>query len=164
MCTYYMPSTRGVNVWYVAPSLFIVPNPFIQCRLIGMFHSTSKISGACLPNTSRMYEDPYLRHELGGQEEYGGIQFDQFVQAVFPETLYMALERQCTNISTSHEILENLRTYLEAVHRSGIHEWDLYDPFATLVSSIIHAAGAQDFRYIQMNSAPHGAAGHARRS
>ncbi len=121
-----------------------------------MHRSSLKISGACFPDTTRVYEDPYLRYELQGQE-HRGIPFNLFLQAVFPEHKFF-------EISTSDEIKDNLQAYLEVVHRPGTKEKDLYDPFATLISSIIAAVGVSDLRYIQMpDSAPHGAVGDSKR-
>ena len=80
--------------------------------------------------------------------------FEQY----FWKTLSVDLERKCAEISTFRELLENLRAYLEVVHRPRINDSrNLRDSFATLVSSIMNVAGAPYFRYIQMpDSAPLG--------
>src|SRR5258705_3419321 len=116
-----------------------------------MFHSTSKIRGADAPGTSRGLSDRLppsrTRRPGGGWAVSDSIgSFEQY----FWKPLSVDLECKCAEISTSREILENLRAYLEVVHRPRINDSrDLHYPFATLVSSIINVAGAPDFRYIQ---------------
>src|SRR5258707_9470597 len=152
------PSRRGSTYGMYS---VVMSNP-CSVQAIGVHLSTSKINGACSPSTSRVYEDPYLLSELQGQE-HREIQFDKFLRAVFKET-YMDLEHRCSQISTSAEIRGNLRAYLEVAHRSEALEKELYDPFATLVSSIITAAGVSDFGYIQTHELPlHDAVGNAQR-
>ncbi len=139
-CPPQMGSTYGMYS-------IVMSNP-CSVQALGVHRLTSKISAAYSPDTTRVYENLYLRFELQGQE-HRGIPFDLFLQGVFSETRYKDLEHKCSEISTSRKIQESLQTYLEVVHRPGTKEENLYDPFSTLVSSIIAAAGVSDFRYVQ---------------
>ncbi len=138
--------SQGESTYGMYP--VVLSNP-CSVQAIGVHRPTSKISAAYSPDTTRVYEDPYLRFELQGQE-HRDIPFDLFLQAVFPETRTKRLEHMCSEISTSGEIQQSLQAYLETVHRPGTKEEDLYHPFSTLVSSIITAAGVSDFRYISI--------------
>ena len=132
-------------------------------QAIGVYRSTSKISGAYSPDTTKVYEDLYLCFELQGQE-HRDIPFDGFLQAVFSESVYRDLEHKVSQISTSGEVQEGRRAYLEVVQHPQTKEDDLYGPFATLVFSIIAAAGVSDFRYIRIpDDPPHGAVGDSER-
>src|SRR5258708_17822434 len=154
------PQSQGGST-YGMYSAF-VSNP-CSVQATGVYRPTSTISGACPPDTSRVYENPYLRFELDGQM-HRGIPFDRFFQAVFQGTRCAGLEPRCSEISDCGEIKENLRAYIGVAHRRKVKEKDLYAPFATLVSSIIAASGVSDFRYIQLPEVrPRGAVGNAKR-